>query len=46
VNLYKLEVFKDAVKEPLNVQLSNLLKVGEKPLLYSDFLAVVSSLLD
>lgn len=26
VNLYKLEVFKDAAKEPLNVQISNLLK--------------------
>ena len=29
MNLYKLEVFKDAVKEPLNVQISNLLKVGK-----------------
>ena len=29
VNLYKLDVFKDSVKEPLNVQISNLLKVGD-----------------
>ena len=28
-NLYKLEVFKNSIKEPLNVQMSNLLKVSE-----------------
>lgn len=27
VNVYKLEVFKDSIKEPLNIQMSNLLKV-------------------
>lgn len=26
VNVYKLEVFKDSIKEPLNIQISNLLK--------------------
>lgn len=25
--MYKLEVFKDSIKEPLNIQMSNLLKV-------------------
>lgn len=30
VNLYKLEIFKDAVTEPLNVQISNLLKVSQR----------------
>ena len=28
MNLYKLEIFKGSVKEPLDVQMSNLLKVG------------------
>lgn len=30
VNLYKLEIFKDVVAEPLNVQISNLLKVSQR----------------
>lgn len=30
MNLYKLEIFKDVVAEPLNVQISNLLKVSQR----------------
>lgn len=43
VNLYKLEVFKDAAKEPLNVQISNLLKVS---VLISSFSFFIDSMLN
>lgn len=33
MNLYKLEIFKDDVTEPLNVQISNLLKVSQRQVL-------------